>query len=95
MNASFMSKANAEHVCCHKGPTSYGPVIDAAIDIVEKSGGQLHVLVIIADGQVKSHACFFSFSLIYVLSFFFSFFLANVYPNLISFCVKYEGHTKC
>ncbi|GLT81318.1 hypothetical protein SLA2020_527090 [Shorea laevis] len=34
------------------GPTSYGPVIDAAIDIVENSGGQFHVLVIIADGQV-------------------------------------------
>ncbi|XP_010537822.1 PREDICTED: E3 ubiquitin-protein ligase RGLG2 [Tarenaya hassleriana] len=34
------------------GPTTYGPVIDAAIDIVEKNGGQFHVLVIIADGQV-------------------------------------------
>ncbi|KAK9266676.1 hypothetical protein L1049_001047 [Liquidambar formosana] len=34
------------------GPTSYGPVVDAAIDIVERSGGQYHVLVIIADGQV-------------------------------------------
>ncbi|KAL8461798.1 hypothetical protein ACS0TY_033049 [Phlomoides rotata] len=34
------------------GPTSYGPVVDAAVDIVEKSGGQYHVLVIIADGQV-------------------------------------------
>ncbi|XP_022717615.1 E3 ubiquitin-protein ligase RGLG4-like isoform X3 [Durio zibethinus] len=34
------------------GPTSYAPVIDAAIDIVENSGGQFHVLVIIADGQV-------------------------------------------
>ncbi|GAV64895.1 Copine domain-containing protein/zf-C3HC4_3 domain-containing protein [Cephalotus follicularis] len=34
------------------GPTSYAPVIDAAIDMVEKSGGQYHVLVIIADGQV-------------------------------------------
>ncbi|KAJ4836923.1 E3 ubiquitin-protein ligase rglg4 [Turnera subulata] len=34
------------------GPTSYGPVIDAAVDIVEKSKGQYHVLVIIADGQV-------------------------------------------
>ncbi|XP_010092471.2 E3 ubiquitin-protein ligase RGLG4 [Morus notabilis] len=34
------------------GPTSYAPVVDAAIDIVEKSGGQYHVLVIIADGQV-------------------------------------------
>ncbi|XWS10532.1 hypothetical protein CRYUN_Cryun38cG0003400 [Craigia yunnanensis] len=34
------------------GPTSYALVIDAAIDIVENSGGQFHVLVIIADGQV-------------------------------------------
>ncbi|KAH8501236.1 hypothetical protein H0E87_016164 [Populus deltoides] len=34
------------------GPTSYGPVIEAAIDIVEKSKGQYHVLIIIADGQV-------------------------------------------
>ncbi|XP_075482604.1 E3 ubiquitin-protein ligase RGLG4-like [Primulina tabacum] len=34
------------------GPTSYGPVIDAAVDIVERSGGRYHVLVIIADGQV-------------------------------------------
>ncbi|XP_022868258.1 E3 ubiquitin-protein ligase RGLG4-like isoform X3 [Olea europaea var. sylvestris] len=34
------------------GPTSYGPVVDAAVDIVERSGGQYHVLVIIADGQV-------------------------------------------
>ncbi|XP_073061573.1 E3 ubiquitin-protein ligase RGLG4-like [Primulina eburnea] len=34
------------------GPTSYGPVVDAAVDIVERSGGRYHVLVIIADGQV-------------------------------------------
>ncbi|XP_044467418.1 E3 ubiquitin-protein ligase RGLG4 [Mangifera indica] len=34
------------------GPTSYAPVIEAAIDMVEKSGGQYHVLVIVADGQV-------------------------------------------
>ncbi|KAF8411304.1 hypothetical protein HHK36_003851 [Tetracentron sinense] len=34
------------------GPTSYGPIIDAAVDIVERSAGQYHVLVIIADGQV-------------------------------------------
>ncbi|KAK4747251.1 hypothetical protein SAY87_026288 [Trapa incisa] len=34
------------------GPTSYAPVVEAAIDIVEKSGGLFHVLVIIADGQV-------------------------------------------
>lgn len=38
------------------GPTSYGPVVDAAIDVVEKSGGQYHILVIIADGQVTRSA---------------------------------------
>ncbi|XP_019437213.1 PREDICTED: E3 ubiquitin-protein ligase RGLG1 isoform X2 [Lupinus angustifolius] len=35
------------------GPTSFASVIDAAIDIVERSNGQYHVLVIIADGQVS------------------------------------------
>ncbi|KAL2521275.1 Copine (Calcium-dependent phospholipid-binding protein) family [Forsythia ovata] len=34
------------------GPTSFAPIIDAAIDIVEKTNWQYHVLVIIADGQV-------------------------------------------
>ncbi|KAJ8447162.1 hypothetical protein Cgig2_022891 [Carnegiea gigantea] len=34
------------------GPTSFASVIDAAIDIVEQSNWQYHVLVIIADGQV-------------------------------------------
>ncbi|KAF7834133.1 E3 ubiquitin-protein ligase RGLG3-like [Senna tora] len=34
------------------GPTSFAPVIDAAVDIVDRSNGQYHVLVIIADGQV-------------------------------------------
>ncbi|XP_018473693.2 E3 ubiquitin-protein ligase RGLG2 [Raphanus sativus] len=34
------------------GPTSFAPIIDMAITIVEQSGGQYHVLVIIADGQV-------------------------------------------
>ncbi|KAJ4887680.1 Copine (Calcium-dependent phospholipid-binding protein) family [Raphanus sativus] len=34
------------------GPTSFAPVIDAAIDIVEQNNMQYHVLVIIADGQV-------------------------------------------
>ncbi|TKY68545.1 E3 ubiquitin-protein ligase RGLG2 [Spatholobus suberectus] len=38
------------------GPTSYAPVIEAAIDIVEKSHGQFHVLVIVADGQVTTNA---------------------------------------
>ncbi|KAJ7945213.1 E3 ubiquitin-protein ligase RGLG2-like protein [Quillaja saponaria] len=35
------------------GPTSFAPIIDAAIDIVERNDGQYHVLVIIADGQVS------------------------------------------
>ncbi|KAK9073570.1 hypothetical protein SSX86_007894 [Deinandra increscens subsp. villosa] len=34
------------------GPTSFAPVIETAITIVEQSGGQYHVLLIIADGQV-------------------------------------------
>ncbi|KAJ6792711.1 E3 ubiquitin-protein ligase RGLG4-like isoform X3 [Iris pallida] len=34
------------------GPTSFAPIVEAAVDIVEQSGGQYHVLVIIADGQV-------------------------------------------
>ncbi|KAJ1442441.1 Zinc finger, RING/FYVE/PHD-type [Sesbania bispinosa] len=38
------------------GPTSYAPVIEAAIDIVEKTHGQFHVLVIVADGQVTRNA---------------------------------------
>ncbi|KAL9664365.1 hypothetical protein QQ045_019765 [Rhodiola kirilowii] len=40
-------------ICPFSGPTSYGPIIDAAVDIVERSDGQFHVLVIIADGQVS------------------------------------------
>ncbi|KAL3721416.1 hypothetical protein ACJRO7_033847 [Eucalyptus globulus] len=34
------------------GPTSFAPIIEAAIDIVARSNGLYHVLVIIADGQV-------------------------------------------
>lgn len=45
-------------LACSKGPTSYGPLIDAAVDIVEKNGGQFHVLVIVADGQVNKVKAF-------------------------------------
>ncbi|KAK9156195.1 hypothetical protein Sjap_003675 [Stephania japonica] len=34
------------------GPTSFAPIIDTAVSIVERTGGQFHVLLIIADGQV-------------------------------------------
>ncbi|ESQ34168.1 hypothetical protein EUTSA_v10007950mg [Eutrema salsugineum] len=37
---------------CLAGPTSFAPIIERAITIVEESGGQYHVLLIIADGQV-------------------------------------------
>ena len=35
------------------GPTSFAPVIRKAIDLVKASGNELHVLLIIADGQVS------------------------------------------
>ncbi|AES72142.1 E3 ubiquitin-protein ligase RGLG5 isoform X2 [Medicago truncatula] len=34
------------------GPTSFAPIIEMAMTIVEQSAGQYHVLLIIADGQV-------------------------------------------
>ncbi|XP_012850359.1 PREDICTED: E3 ubiquitin-protein ligase RGLG1-like isoform X1 [Erythranthe guttata] len=38
------------------GETSFAPIIEMAMTIVEKSGGQYHVLLIIADGQVSRSA---------------------------------------
>ncbi|EXB94452.1 hypothetical protein L484_018953 [Morus notabilis] len=37
------------------GPTSFAPIIEMAITVVEQSGGQYHVLVIIADGQFGAY----------------------------------------
>lgn len=34
------------------GPTSFAPVIEMGMSIVDESRGQYHVLLIIADGQV-------------------------------------------
>lgn len=39
-----------------RGPTSYAPIVEAAIDIVLKNDGQYHVLVLIANGQVTRKA---------------------------------------
>lgn len=38
------------------GPTSFAPAIYQAMDIVAKSGGQYHILLLIADGQVTRSA---------------------------------------
>ncbi|KAG6573680.1 E3 ubiquitin-protein ligase RGLG5, partial [Cucurbita argyrosperma subsp. sororia] len=35
------------------GPTSFAPIIEMAMTIVEQTGGQFHILLIIADGQVS------------------------------------------
>ena len=49
-----IAMAEEIYMFLYEGPTSYAPVIEAAIDIVEQSHGQFHVLVIIADGQVNN-----------------------------------------
>lgn len=38
--------------CPLSGPTSFAPIVEAAVRTVEESGGQYHVLLIVADGQV-------------------------------------------
>lgn len=40
------------------GPTSFAPIIETAIGIADSTGGQYHVLLIIADGQVRLHFVF-------------------------------------
>jgi len=43
------------------GPTSFGPAIRRACQVVADSGGRYHILLLIADGQVKCccqyHVC--------------------------------------
>ncbi|KAH0854851.1 hypothetical protein HID58_037112 [Brassica napus] len=50
---AFCNGLNKEIVpqLCLAGPTSFAPIIERAMTIVEESGGQYHVLLIIADGQ--------------------------------------------
>jgi E3 ubiquitin-protein ligase RGLG len=40
------------HEVTMAGPTSFAPIINQAVNIVNASGGEYHILVIIADGQV-------------------------------------------
>ncbi|KAK8647554.1 hypothetical protein V6N13_121287 [Hibiscus sabdariffa] len=37
------------------GPTSFAPIIERAMTVVDQSGGQYHVLLIVTDGQVTRH----------------------------------------
>ncbi|KAJ4958564.1 hypothetical protein NE237_025675 [Protea cynaroides] len=46
-------KKIAKKCICGVGPTCYATIIEAAIDMVDKSGGQHYVLVIIADDWIK------------------------------------------
>jgi hypothetical protein len=39
------------------GPTSFAPIINAAFDIVKASGGQYHILVILAGGLATLPFC--------------------------------------
>ena len=45
------------------GPTSFAPIVNAAVDIVEESGGQYHILIIIAGQFVNLFSLFCSSSL--------------------------------
>lgn len=49
---SILIRFSITHCICVTGPTSFAPIIEMAMTIVEQSGGQYHVLLIIADGQV-------------------------------------------
>jgi len=42
--------------CVLSGPTSFAPIINQSIRLVEESGHQFHILVIIADGQMEEEA---------------------------------------
>ncbi|KAF2292796.1 hypothetical protein GH714_029014 [Hevea brasiliensis] len=44
--------SNAHFIFSMEGPTSFAPIIEMAITIVEQSSGRYHVLLIIADGQL-------------------------------------------
>lgn len=59
------------------GPTSFAPIIETAVGIVDSTGGQYHVLLIIADGQVGKHI---------VILFFFAFVLVTCYFLSLSGC---------
>ena len=51
---AYTSQINSVNL---SGPTSFAPAIWKGIDIVRKSRGGYHILLIIADGQVSGGAC--------------------------------------
>lgn len=59
LDINFTSFCALTCIPLFKGPTSFAPIVEAAVDIVEKSGGQYHVLLIIADGQVGAKTYYF------------------------------------
>lgn len=63
------------------GPTSFAPIIEMAITIVEQSRGQYHVLLIIADGQVFPYGI----SLISDIGFTYLIFLMNVNMLVVTY----------
>lgn len=69
------------HWIVQTGPTSFAPIIEMAITIVEQSRGQYHVLLIIADGQVFPYGI----SLISDISFTDLIFLMNVNMLVVTY----------
>lgn len=84
--------------CTFQGPTSFAPIIEMATTIVEQSGGQYHVLVIIADGQVCPRPFPFctNISLQIIALLWMRKRIKWIFLLHISVCIyPWTGHTKC
>lgn len=72
---------------CVSGPTYYASVVEAAINIVETSGGKFHTLFIITDFQVEFK--YFCFPLLSPLFLSHAVCAETILIRVISFC--FEG----